>query len=240
LSLRIKAYSFEQARLLLDYVEAFAETRWHGPDITLLLFIRDIFTPGSGSFPESAGVTAEMYAQSALKRCRSALPPLKAFGTEIQNQTFATVPPKLNLQILAYALSFCLEGCVPLRAIRHDAGTHRYHFSDDELRDTSEEDLWLSHFECTEYTPDAASLAEGTKRVLMLDTDNDVHSSSASDTNETSSETSSEPVFSVNADETSSESSSESDCFPKADEASSESASESGISDSFRRSPSPF
>jgi hypothetical protein len=196
----------EQEGLLWYYVDTFAENRWHWPDITLVLSIRDVFTPGRGSFPESDGVTAEMYAESALKRCRAVLPPLKAFGTEAPNEYFATVPPNLNLQVHAYALSFCLEGCVPLLLIRHDAGTHRYHFSEDELRDTSEEDLWLNHFECIEYAPEAASLAEGTKRVLMLDIDNDADSYFALGPVDTSSETSSE----------------------------------SGISDSFRRSPSPF
>lgn len=125
----------------------------------MVLLIRDIFTPGHGSFPEYASVTADMHAESALKRCRAALPPLRSFGTEAQNEFFATVSPKLNFQLHAYALSFCLEGHVPLLVIRHDAGTHRYSFSDDELRDTAEEDLWLSHFECTDYAPDAASLA---------------------------------------------------------------------------------
>jgi hypothetical protein len=196
--------SFNQEGLLSDYVQAFDETRWHGPDITLLLFTSEIYTLEAVNFGD--GVTAEMHAEFSLRTCRGLLPPLEAFEPEAETLDPGTVPPNLNLKIYAYALSPYLDGCVPLFAIWHDSGTHRYDFSAEQLADHYEEMLWLSHFKCIEYAPEAASLAAGTESVMMLDFDSDADSDFAPDSDETSSTTDSE----------------------------------SGISDSFRRSPTLF
>jgi hypothetical protein len=107
--------SLDQESLLWDWVYPFDETRWHGPDITLLVSIRDAFTPERGSF--HPGSTAGSHAARALNACRNALPPLKAFQPNARTEYSATIPPDLNLEIHAYALSPYLDGSVPLLVI---------------------------------------------------------------------------------------------------------------------------